>query len=268
MSNQSEPVSFHDQFIRCEAEGFHGVGPEVEIDPIFPNQKIHDFVKANGCLPKLRGIACLRFGGQCHSHHEQCQKLRGLGLAPLNPVIIDPPAERAIALCDRLNRDRRFNDDKFDIMKNLTETRATIGEQNVKGEFPLTPENVVTAIEEGSLNTVRRLQQDLESACAGWIAAEVNLEIAKERDAETKVLSTKLAVANTLIEILEEHIDDIEQRRDADAGRLCDLILNVDTEKVALKAEIDRKEKIIRNLQMRNRTLTDSTRFINLICSP
>lgn len=79
----STPITFQSQFQTCSLEGFVGDdGPNVEIAPAFPNEKIRDYFIEHGRWTVLQSCSCRRFGGQCSSRHAECRKLRGIDEIP------------------------------------------------------------------------------------------------------------------------------------------------------------------------------------------
>lgn len=78
--------TFQQQFGECSDEGFHKPGdlktfrdhPELLPPPwhkVYKNiVEAMDKNPDEGMVP----ILCLRFGGECHSHHPDCKKLRGI----------------------------------------------------------------------------------------------------------------------------------------------------------------------------------------------
>lgn len=75
MNNQ---ISFRTQYCLCKEENMIGVaeGSEIVIDPAYPNKKIREYLVLHGELPIMNANSCKRFGGDCHSKKEECQKLR------------------------------------------------------------------------------------------------------------------------------------------------------------------------------------------------
>jgi hypothetical protein len=70
--------TFRAQFSECSQDNLvlKNAGPEITIQPAFPNQAFIDKVNETGKLPVMRTSLCGRFGGTCSSQHSECLKLR------------------------------------------------------------------------------------------------------------------------------------------------------------------------------------------------
>ncbi len=85
MNTETLPKGFREQYIECENEGFHKYGElqkfkdHPEMLPAFWHPAAPKVAKWLEEDPEagLTPILCLRFGGECHSGHPDCQKLRG-----------------------------------------------------------------------------------------------------------------------------------------------------------------------------------------------
>ena len=84
--------TFREQFISCKGNGYTGSGPKLsykkfpELLPLNPRIRNMILAKENA----MPTIACLRFGGICHSGKPQCRTLRGM---PADKHVVDTMAK-------------------------------------------------------------------------------------------------------------------------------------------------------------------------------